>query len=264
MRLPIGFWGSMFIVLLLAVTTAAQSCVHHGTTAVATRPTFSNSTETVQCGLVELEYGYSRQSAVAGASSAVSSTVHMGITPRLDVRWSLDNVLFTGAGREQHSGIGDAWLGARYRFNEQRGRAPSLGILYQIKLPLASTAKQQGSGFVDHSLGLLASKDIGRTHLDTNAVWTALGSVKGTSSGTMGALAISRPIRGRLSGIVEAYGGKQERASAALMTAISWRWSDRLLTDIGVERGFWGSGNRTRLTFGMTYALTNIYRVFGS
>jgi len=50
MRLPIGFWGSMFIVLLLAVTTAAQSCAHHGTTAVSTRRTFVSMAK-LQTGL---------------------------------------------------------------------------------------------------------------------------------------------------------------------------------------------------------------------
>ena len=263
MRLPFGFWGSMFIVLLLAVTAAAQSCAHPGTTALATRPTFSNGTDTVQCGLVEFEYGYARVQAEGSTSGAVSSTVHMGITPRLDVRWSFDNVLTTASGAERRSGIGDAWLGARYRFNQGKNGLPSFGALYLIKLPFASPAKQQGSGYTDHSLALLMSKDLGRTHLDFNAVRMAIGSASGTKGGTFGALAISRPLHGRLSGTIEAYGGDQDGTSAALLTAISWRWSERLLTDIGIERGFWGNSGQTKVTFGMTYAVTNLYRAFG-
>ena len=263
MRLPFGFWGSMFIVLLLAVTTAAQSCAHHDTTALATRPTFSNGTETVQCGVVEVEYGYSHARAGGSSSTGLSSTLHMGISPRLDVRWSLDNVLATASDGERRSGIGDAWVGARYRFNQGKTRLPSFGALYLIKLPFASPAKGLGSGYTDHSLALLISKDVGKTHLDFNAVRMAIGSARGMKGGILGALAISRPLQGRLSATIEGYGGKQEKSSAALLTAISWRWNERLLTDVGIERGFWGDSGRTKVTFGMTYAVTNLYRAFG-
>lgn len=248
----------MLIVLLLAVSSAAQSCLHKNITAVATRPTFSNSTETVQCGVVQMEYGYARQWQAGGA--ALSSGLAFGVAPNLDIRWTSDNVLFSGS-ELQSPGVGDSWIGARYRVNEQRRLLPSLGILYSFKIPIASQKDGLGSGYIDHSIALFASKDIGQVHADFNVVRVAYGSSVGRRYSDFAGLAVSRHICKRLSGTVEGYGGGDLVKTASLLAGTSWRWSDRLQTDVAMERRIWGNGG-TRLTFGMTFAMANLYRSF--
>jgi hypothetical protein len=213
---------------------------------------------------VEVEYGYARQWLDDGNyTGAISSTVHFGVTQRMDVRWNSDNLLVSGSSNRRLAGVGDSTFGARYRFNEQRRYVPSFGFLYGIKFPFSDPRKEQGSGYIDHSFALLASKDVGKTRFDFNAVRLALGSAGKMRSGTMAALALSRPIRGRLSATVEGYGGREEQqdGAASLLAAVSWRWSDRFLSDVGVERGLAGGVKRTKLTFGFSYAVGNLYRL---
>ena len=49
------------------------------------------------------------------------------------------------------------------------------GVFYQVKIPTANPAKGLGSGCVGNLFTLLASKDLGRYHVDFNLDATLAG-----------------------------------------------------------------------------------------
>jgi hypothetical protein len=159
-----------------AVTT--QSPEDHCTaevTATPTRPNFSVSTDTTKCGVVEADYGFGREWSEAGASSsAFSSSIRFGITPKLDFRWGSDNRDSATVNGATVTGVGDNWLGARYRFNDQTKSLPAFAFSYTAKLPTASPSKGFGTGYADHAFAVLASKDLGKNRFDFNVVGSLL------------------------------------------------------------------------------------------
>lgn len=244
--------------VIVSVTAGAQG-PDEALTAVPSRPNFANATDTVPRGEVQAEFGFTRQWMNARErGTGLNGTYGLGITRKLDIRWSSDHVLTSRTAGTTRVGTGDNWIGARYRFTEQSRWVPSVGLLYQFKLPTSDPGKNLGSGFLDHSIAALFSKDFGDTRADWNLVQFAFGSDSGWRSSTIGALALSRTVRGRLSGLIEAYGGSSADGDgvASMLTAVTWRWNLRLVCDAGVEFGLTQNVPRKRFVAGISYAVT--------
>jgi hypothetical protein len=154
--------------LAASVATAAES-----ERIQTDRPSFSNSTSTVQPGAVQIETGvdYSRTS--TGGSPAerqltLDVTVRAGLTERLELRLESDALVVT-RGPEDDTGIGDLFLEAKYRFFDAREACwwPSLGVLPFVKLPIAHAP--HGTNVPDFGLIGLASFTLPwRLSLDAN------------------------------------------------------------------------------------------------
>ncbi len=227
---------------------------------VPSRPNFTNSTDTVPPGKLQIEFGISHQWFRADESGAnLTGTYGFGITRKLDLRWNSDHVAWANSADGARHGSGDNWIGIRYRISEQGRHRPSIGLMYQLKAPTSDTSQGLGSGFVDHSLALLLSKDIGGTRVDTNLAQFAFGSESGWKRSTMGSLALSRVLRGRLGGLFEAYGGRSSEGAgqASALAALTWRWGNRLGSDVGVECGLTPGVARRRLVMGMSYLFSS-------
>ena len=244
---------------LVAPESSADSCVQADIAANATRPAWDYAASTTQCGIVESDFGWLYQPMGAGVAQGIAvSSVRYGLTPKLDLRWGLTNhVAQSGGATRPLQGTGDGWISGRYRFHEQGRIAPAMAFLYALKIPMANPAKGFGTGFVDHQLILIASRDLGRYHLDFNTVGTIAGGPRGQDGAAQLGLAVTRPLSKRLSGILESYGGPQPGTTnrfGAAFTGATYTLRPQLVVDVAYARTYTAGSPRQQLLIGITYA----------
>jgi hypothetical protein len=185
-------------------------------------------------------------------------SMRYGVTSKMDVRWGLPAHLTQGGGGTQAlEGVSDQWLSATYRFMEQGRKVPAMAFSYGFKIPTANPAKGFGTGYVDHQLVLVASRDVRRVHFDFNAVGTLAGGPGGNDGATQFGLALSLPVTKRLTGILESDGGPQpgtaDRYGQALGGA-QWNLRPWLVLDGAYTRAYTAGSPRQEFTVGFTVA----------
>jgi hypothetical protein len=236
-----------------------DACRKREVAANATRPAWDYAASTTQCGVLEGDFGFLSQPMGGGVSQQMLvSSMRYGLTPKLDLRWGLTNHIFQGGGDSPSvQGSGDQWLGARYRFVEQGRVVPAMALLYTGKIPSANPAKGLGSGFVDHQMVFIASRDLGKSHFDFNTLGTLAGSAQGFDGAAQFGLAVTRPITSKLSGILESYGGPQpgtaDRFGAGFLGA-TYALRPQLVFDTAYTRTYTAGSPRQQVLFGFTYA----------
>jgi hypothetical protein len=262
------------VALFLGVTLRAQepssstetSCVRPSLISVPSRPTASNSTDTTQCGVVELEYGLERQWPGGGANrDDLSGGLRLGLTHNLDFHWASATFLHVMDGDGNRTGFGDTWLGLKYRFVDQTKYWPSVGLFYQAKIPSASMVLGLGSGQVDHSPAILISKGIRSVHVDFNVIPVFAGRPTGSGfDHNVGfALSAAAPLTRRLGVVGEGYGftalNQASPAFAATMLGFTYQVQPRLILDTGLDIGVTSGAPRKRVFVGVSYAVANVY-----
>ena len=237
----------------------ANPCTSPEVVANPTRPNWDNSTTTTQCGVLEGDFGWIDQPMRAGVrQQQVVTSLRYGVTPKLDVRIGMTNWIGQfGSETETQNGAGDQCYSVRYRFAEQSQMFVSLAVLYGYKLATASPAKGLGSGFGDHTLTLLASRDQGKYHLDFNVAGTIAGTEDGHEGAAQYGLALSRPLTKKLAMVLESYGGPQpgttDRFGANLVGA-SYVLNPRVVLDVAYARTYTAGSPRSQLMAGITVA----------
>jgi hypothetical protein len=244
-----------------------SSCLSKVIVSVPSRPTVSNATDTTQCGAVELEYGWERQWVSTGTHQTdVSGGLRLGLTPSLDFHWASADFLSMVNPNAVHSGFGDSWLGLKYRFSRQNKHVPSFGVFYQAKVPSADDKNGMGTGQVDHAISFLASKDIGRVHLDFNVIEVLAGRpiISGFDHNTGSALSCWVPVSKKLTLVVEGHGSNELNQAtpgfASALTGMTYKVNRRLFLDGGIDSGVTPSAPGERVFVGITYAVANLYR----
>jgi hypothetical protein len=238
---------------------APDPCLTGEVAANATRPAWDYGASTTQCGVIESDFGWLGQPMGSGVNQQmVVSSMRYGLTPRLDLRWGLTNWIWqNGAGSASLQGIGDQWLGGRYRFQEQGRVMPAMAFLYAGKVAMANPAKGFGSGFADHQLVLIVSRDLGRNHFDFNTVGTVAGGAGGHDGAAQFGLALTRPVTKKLSGILESYGGGQPGTPdrfGAVFAGATFTVRPQLVIDGAYMRTYTAGSPREQVLFGITYA----------
>jgi hypothetical protein len=238
----------------------ADLCALALVTANPTRPAWDYAASTTQCGVAEMDSGWELQPMGAGVSQQMLvSSVRYGVTPKLDLRWGITgHMTQSGGGTGSLEGVGDQWLSARYRFYEQGRRMPAMALLYGAKIPTANPAKGFGTGFVDHQLIFVASRDLGRYHLDFNTVGTVAGEVQGHEGAAQFGLALTRPLSSRLSLILESYGGPQPGTSdrfGAAFGGATYALRPGVVFDCAYTRTYTAGSPREQFLFGFTFAM---------
>jgi len=251
--------GAPAAIALARPEATPDPCSQREVAANATRPAWDYAASTTQCGILETDYGFLSQPLGAGVSQQMLVTsMRYGLTPKLDLRWGIANHIWQGGGgTESLQGVGDQWLGARFRFREQGKVSPAMALLYTGKIPVANPAKGLGSGFVDHQFLFIASRDLGKNHFDFNTVGTVAGSSRGHDGAAQFGMALTRPITARLSGILESYGGAQpgnpNRFGAGFFGA-TYTARPQLVLDAAFTRTYTAGSPRQQVLFGVTYA----------
>jgi hypothetical protein len=245
--------------ILSAPSEPADPCGLAEAAANPTRPAWDYAASTTQCGVLETDYGFLGQPIGGGVTQRMAvSSLRYGLTPKLDLRWGLTNRVFqSGNDTPSLQGVGDQWLGARYRFQEQGRIVPAMALLYAIKIPMANPAKGFGSGFADHQMIFIASRDLGHYHLDFNTVGTVVGEKSGHDGAAQFGLAVTRLVTKKLSAILETYGGPQPGTSdrfGAGFAGATYTLRPALVIDAAYSRTYTAGSPRQQVLFGMTYA----------
>jgi len=232
---------------------------------IPSRPSLASGTDTTQCGTLEAEYGLESQWLGGGTRhDDLTGGLRFGVLPNLDLHWASGHFLNFADPNGRQRGFGDTWLGFKYRYLKQTSTRPSLGVFYQAKIPSADSRKGLGSGRVDHSIALLVSKDVGRFHLDFNAIPTLIGRQAGGFDHNVGfALATTLPVTRRLSVVAEPYGYSAQNSTtpglASVMFGTTYQANPRLVLDTGVDAGVTHGAPQKRVYVGVTSAIGNVY-----
>ncbi len=249
-----------------ASAASANPCASLEVASVVSRPTIANATDTTLCGVIEAEYGF--DSIWPGAGSRhddFTGGLRFGITPRLDLHWASGDYVNFDTIEGIQRGFGDTWLGVKYRLSSQAKKRPAFALYYQIKIP--SAAFGLGSGEVDHSIALIASKDVRRVHFDFNVIPSFIGRAGGGFDYNTGfACASWLALPRRFTLVMEPYGYTSLNAGtpayASLMTGVSYRVNRRFYLDTGIDTGVSHAAPHKRVYAGMTYAIGNLYQWF--
>ena len=226
-----------------------------GIAAVPNRPTFGTTGETVQRGVLEIEYGFE----AGEGHQNINGLIKFGIFKNLELRFANNSLERDGG----VAGGGDSGAGFKYRLVSQTPRRPTISILYGAALPTATAGL--GIASTGHAVHALVSKDFGKHHWDFNEGVIFAGKARegDYDRSYFTALDYSHPLRGKWQWTAEIAGFTRTNAatppSMTLMAAVTYNVSSRLVLDAG---GYLAAfGNLPRFTFvaGVTYAIADLY-----
>lgn len=255
-----------FIGVLLACSgfALAQCSESEDVHSVPTRPTFSTGAETTQCGVVEFDAGATFTSPSGARYWSVGDSTRLGITDHLDMRVASDSIDHLAFQNSTVSGVGDTVLNPKYRFNKESRWMPSFAAAYAIKLPTADAAFGLGTGQRDQVFSFLASKAMGRYHVDFNASGLKLGvAPKVSDYAAAWSSDVSYAVTRRWSAVADLYSttflDDEVSGTALLLLGGSYQVNPRLYIDAAIDSGFTHGSNERRLQFGVTYAAGRLF-----
>jgi len=238
---------------------APNPCELDELTAAPSRPVWTAGAQTTQCGSLETDYGWFWQGMGGGVrQTATAMSVRYGITPRLDVRWGIPAHLVQSGGESPDlTGVSDQTVSLTWRFMEQGTRVPAMALGYGFKIPTANPAKGFGTGYVDHQLAFIASRNVRKLHLDFNSVGTLAGCPDGHDPALLYGLVMSAPATRRMTWLLETVGGSQpgtaDRLGQSLLGA-QWTVRPWLVLDTAYTRAWTAGSPRQQFTVGWTWA----------
>jgi hypothetical protein len=224
-------------------------------TAVPNRPTFSTTAETIQRGVLEVEFGFE-----GGAGHQdLNGLLKFGLTKNLEIRFA-NNPFLHDRGT---STCGDSGAGFKYRFVSQGKLRPTISVLYMAIFPTAGS--NLGSGAVGHSLLVLLSKDFGKHHFDVNEGVQFAGrpGASGFDRNYFSAVDYARPIKGKWGLAAEIAGTTRTNATTpanmTLLGAATYNVSSRFVLDGGVYFAPYGNLPVATGFAGLTYSIADLY-----
>jgi hypothetical protein len=241
------------------VAAMQDPCISGEAVATPTRPTWATSAATTQCGTVEFDSGWLREPLGHGVSATfVQSSMRYGLTPRLDFRWGVPGPVWqTGGEPAALHGISDQTFALRFRFVDSGRVLPALALSYVYKQPAANPAKGFGTGLADSQYFFIASRDLGRVHLDFNTIGSVVGTAKGHDGAAQFGLSMSVPTTKKLFWLLESSGGPQpgtaDRLGCAL-TGAAYTWKPWLVLDGAYTYVYTAGAPRSLYTVGFTLA----------
>jgi hypothetical protein len=231
-----------------------------GIAAVPNRPTITTTAETVQRGVLEIEYGFE----AADGHQNMNGLLKFGLFKNLELR--LANNPFE---RDQGvAGWTDTGVGFKFKVFPQKGPRPTFSILYTATLPTATN--RLGTGAVGHSVQVLISKDFGKHHVDVNEGVQFIGhpGAGGFDRNYFSSFSYSHPITEKWGWTGEVAGfswtNRASPASMVLLGAGTYNLSPRMILDAGVFIGVYGNLPRVVGFAGFTYAISDLYHFHNS
>lgn len=245
--------------ILFASLAAAQAPCPPAGELVATpnRPTVSNTAETTQCGVLELEYG----TELSGPHKDMNALLKFGASRDLELRLSGFPVIADqGAGV---TGAGDVQVGLKYRLLHQGARRPTVSVSFTAELPTARDGL--GTGAVAYFPLLMVTKNFGGHEIDFNVQPGIFGRAHAAGYDTNWLLAgaWSHPIHGNwgVDGELSGFTRQNAATPGELQTMVNATYTarPRLVFDIGVANAIYGNAPRALFEAGFTYSLADLY-----
>ena len=226
-------------------------------TATPNRPTATNTAETTQFGVLEIEFGIS----AAARQQSLQGLLKFGLLRDLELDWAGNPWLHDAP--LHYAGVSDNNTGFRWRFLHQAKRQPTLTVQYSAKLPTAGPI--EGSGEVDHIVTLLGSKDLpARFHLDANLSYQWLGRPSGGfDHNWLPQFALGYSLTDKWGIAMEFSGATRANAATPAVTqnllAVSYTVKPRLVLDSAVQ--FRVTGNVPQVVYlgGFSFAIADLY-----
>jgi hypothetical protein len=230
-----------------------------GITAVPNRPTITTTAETVQRGVLEIEYGFE----LADGHQNMNGLLKFGIFKNLELRLA-NNPFERDSGV---TGLSDSGIGFKWRAVSQKGAIPTISLLYTASLPTATQGL--GTGGIGHSIQVLVSKDFGKHHFDANEGPQFVARPQGGfDRNYFTSLSYSHPITEKLGATAEIAGfsktNRDTPATLTLLGAFTYNVTPRLVLDAGVSINAYGNLPRAIGIFGFTYAISDLYHFHAS
>jgi hypothetical protein len=210
------------------------------------RPSFATPAHTTQQGVVDLELGLQRNlPRDGGGVSSSPFLLKLGLLSNLELRLGGNGLLRQGVpGSMATTGFGDTTLGAQWCNPRKALLGLDLAAQVAAKLPTASSDKGLGSGEADVLLMLVVSRDLGRCHVDANAIVTWLGRPEAAGADRerqpAGTVCVNRALGERWSVTGELYtigATSQNPRIVSNLWAAGCKMSRRLVLDAGVDVG---------------------------
>ena len=230
------------------------------------RPSNSHSADLLAPGLLQAEYGYLREwERDSTLQNALGGELRFGVSRNLEVRWGGNFLLCDQFPASQSCSFGDQIFTGEYHLKNQSAHLPALAASYSIKVPTANDQLGLGSGGVDHSFTLLASKQVRKFVVDLNLSYQLSGRPAASEHDQNGIvfLTVSHSLYGPLTFVAEFDGysrlNAQTPAYASTLWALSWKVHRRVVLDVAVLPGITSSAPHKRVSFGVTYAIANLY-----
>jgi hypothetical protein len=248
--------AALLLLWLTTVDCRAQQLVD--LTATPNRPTVTNTAETTQFGVLEIEFGISS----AARQQSLQGLLKFGLLRDVELDWAGNPWQHDAS--VHYFGVSDNNPGLRWRFLHQAKRQPTLTVEYSAKLPTAG--RVEGSGEVDHVVTLLASKDLPkRFHVDANLGYTWLGRRGGGFDHywqPTGTVAYALTPKWQLA--MEFSGATRANAYTPAVTqnlwAVSYTLRPRLVLDSAVQFRVTGNVPGAVYLGGFTYSIADLYR----
>ena len=245
--------------LLVCLTTVAGHSQQQPPELIATpnRPTVTNTAETTQFGVLEVEFGIS----AAARQQSLQGLLKFGLLRDVELDWAGNPWQHDAS--VHYVGVSDNNPGLRWRFLHQAKCQPTLTVEYSAKLPTAGPV--EGSGEVDHIVTLLASKDLPkRFHVDANLGYAWLGRRGGGfdhSWQPTGTAAYALTKKWQVA--MEFSGATRANAFTPAVTQNIWAVSctvrPRLVLDSAVQFRVTGNVPRAVYLGGLTYSIADLY-----
>lgn len=226
-------------------------------TAVPNRPTFATTAETVQRGVLEIEYGFEG----GEGHQNINGLVKWGAFKNLELRFA-NNPVERDAGV---TGWGDSGAGFKCKVFPQTKKTPTISVLYAATVPTATSGL--GANASGHSVQVLLSKDFGKHHFDFNEGVQFIGrsGASGFDRNYFTSLSYAYALTKKWgwTGEVAGFSWTNAATPATLIVLLAPTYSPtpRLVLDGGAY--FAAYGNLRRVTFfvGVTYAIADLYHL---
>ena len=224
--------------------------------ATPNRPTVTNTADTTQVGVLEIEFGV----ASALRQQALQGLLKFGLLRDLELQWAGNPWQHDADSHE--AGVSDTAAGFRWRFLHQGKIKPTLSFQYNVSLPSATGSL--GTGDLGHVITLLASKDLpAQFHLDTNLNYQLFGRPGGYDHNWLPDFTLSRQLTPKWSLSMEFSGNT--RANAATPAVVQNLWAvgytvkPRLVLDSAVQFRVLGPVPTATYLGGFTFCIADLY-----
>ena len=255
MKTIVGLLASLVVMGTCAAQSSPPS-VPDELVATPNRPTVTNTADTTQVGVLEIEFGVF----AADHQQSLQGLLKFGLLRDLELQWAGNPWQHDATLHE--FGVSDTNVGFRWRFLHQGKVKPTLSFQYDATLPAASG--MLGAGHVGHAVTLLASKNLPHQfQLDTNLNYQWLGRAGGFDRNWLPDFTLSHPLKKKWSVGMEFSGNTRAGTTAPAVLqnlwAIGYTVKPRLVLDSAVQFRVLGPVPAVAYLGGFTYSIGDFY-----